>query len=304
MTRSSVTSSTAWNLYAALYHFMTKWHDMHLKLRMLDDRYLVPETGPDREAVLDRFVEDHGKPPYQFHSIDNRLGVAGLPSVQKSGPLYETLLRRRTTRAFDASRPLDAEDLSTVLLYVFGCHGRYTPHKNIHLLKKTSPSGGALHPIEVYPLVQNVRGLASGLYHYNVEHHELELIELIDAGETAEIAGVFTAGQSFARDAHVLFVLTARFQRNFWKYRKHEKAYRALLLDAGHLSQTLYLVCTELGLGAFVTAAINDVNIEERLGLDGFDEGVLAILGCGIPGPRNADLDPVFESYVPGQTRL
>jgi len=153
-------------------------------------------------------------------------------------------------------------------------------------------------------LVQNVRGLASGLYHYNVEHHELELIELIDSSETAEIASVFTAGQSFARDAPVLFVLTARFQRNFWKYRKHEKAYRALLLDAGHLSQTLYLVCTELGLGAFVTAAINDVNIEERLGLNGFDEGVLAMLGCGIPGPRNADLDPVFEPYVPGQTRL
>ena len=38
-------------------------------------------------------------------------------------------------------------------------------------------------------------------------------------------------------------------------------------LDVGHLSQTMYLSATELGLGCFVTAAINDRDIGEALAL-------------------------------------
>jgi hypothetical protein len=58
------------------------------------------------------------------------------------------------------------------------------------------------------------------------------------------------------------FVMTARFARSFWKYRRHAKILRAILLDAGHLSQTFYLVCTQLGLGPYITAAIDDAELE------------------------------------------
>ena len=75
-------------------------------------------------------------------------------------------------------------------------------------------------------------------------------------------------------------------------------------MDAAHLSQTFYLVCADLGLGAFVTAAINGANIEERLGLDGFTEGALAICGCGIPAEHQSAADPKFLPYVPGETVL
>ena len=75
--------------------------------------------------------------------------------------------------------------------------------------------------------------------------------------------------------------MTPRFARSFWKYRNHAKAYRALILDVGHLSQTLYLAATELGLGAFVTSAINEVEIEQAFGLDPLEEGPLAVCGFG-----------------------
>ena len=52
-------------------------------------------------------------------------------------------------------------------------------------------------------------------------------------------------------------------------------------LDAGHLSQTLLLSATELGLGAFVTAAINDGCAERLFGLDGVDIGAVAVCGFG-----------------------
>jgi SagB-type dehydrogenase family enzyme len=92
--------------------------------------------------------------------------------------------------------------------------------------------------------------------------------------------------------------MTSRFYRSFWKYRKHQKAYGVLHMDAAHLSQTFYLVCAELGLGAFITAAINSVNIEQRLGLDGFIEGVIAICGCGKPAMEDF-IDPQFRPYTP-----
>ena len=89
--------------------------------------------------------------------------------------------------------------------------------------------------------------------------------------------------------------MVARFARSFWKYRDHDKAYGSILMDAGHLSQTLYLVCAELGLGAFVAGAINDASIGERLGLAAFGEGALAICGCGKPAPSGQE--PDFRRY-------
>ena len=74
-------------------------------------------------------------------------------------------------------------------------------------------------------------------------------------------------------------------------------------MDAGHLSQTFYLMSAALGLGAFVTAAINAADAEEELGLDSFSEGALALCGCGKIGARGP-LDPEFLPYVPGETTV
>jgi hypothetical protein len=38
---------------------------------------------------------------------------------------------------------------------------------------KTSPSGGARHPIEAYVLVRRVTGIRPGVYHYSVKRHAL-----------------------------------------------------------------------------------------------------------------------------------
>ena len=70
-------------------------------------------------------------------------------------------------------------------------------------------------------------------------------------------------------------------------------------MDAAHLSQTLYLVATELGLGAFVTAAVNNGDIDDRLGIDGYREGALAICGFGRPAAELSPIDPEFVPFVP-----
>jgi len=169
----------------------------------------------------------------------------------------------------------------------------YAP--GVHLLKKGVPSAGGLHPTEAYLLVQRVDGVAPGLYHYHPVDHALEPLRLLDADEAIALSRRFVAAQAWFIDAHVLVLPTSRFARTFWKYRNHAKAYRALILDVGHLSQTMYLAATELGLAAFITAAINEVDIEQAFGLDPLDEGPLAVTGFGLRAEqrRDAEFDPL-----------
>jgi putative peptide maturation dehydrogenase len=295
--RDEALSSSEWNVYAALFHFLTKWSNVDFDSGPLED-----ESDELEADVTPAFVEAYGLPPPHFHSIADPLRVTALPLVERQGGLWETLARRRTTRAF-APEPLSAEELSLILRYTFGCRGYNRIADDVVVLRKTSPSGGALHPTEVYPLVREVEGVEPGLYHYGAERHELELLERVAPDEGAALARELASGQPFVQDAPVLFLLTTRFYRSFWKYRRHRRAYAVLLMDAAHLSQTFYLVCAELGLGAFVTAAVNGANIEERLGLDPFAEGALAMCGCGRPAPEEA-LEPEFVPYAPRATAI
>ena len=296
--RDEALENGQWNAYAALLHFLTRWRDVDLDFGIpgLSEAGAVP---PEIFEATEEFVARHGPPPPAFHRVEKPLEVRELPIVKPRGGLYEALDRRRTSRRFDRDSPLRAEELSAVLYSVFGCHGTAGMAGGSLMVKRTSPSGGGLHPIEAYPLIAGVEGFDPGLYHYDVENHALELIARVDPGALREIASTWVCNQGYFASAHVLVAMSARFYRSFWKYRRHQKAYASLMMDAAHLSQTLYLVAAEMGLGAFVTAAVNGANIEERLGLDGFHEGVLAVSGFGRGAHGPSPLEPDFAPYTP-----
>jgi len=78
--------------------------------------------------------------------------------------------------------------------------------------------------------------------------------------------------------------MTAVFGRPQWKYQS-PRAYRAVLIDAGHLCQTFCLVATWLGLAPFCSMALADSRIEADIGIDGVSESVLYAAGVGTPPP-------------------
>lgn len=292
-----------WNLYGALYHFLTKWRDVDLGVG-LDEEADAGELPPAVIGALDEILARRGAPPPAFHTLAEPRARHELPVVERDDGLYAALAQRRTTRGFDRDARMTTEELAVVLHYVFGCHGTAPMGRGELMIKRTSPSGGGLHPIDAYPLVIGVDGVEPGLYHYDAREHALELIAALDVARAHETANAFVCGQRFLASAQVLFVMAARFYRSFWKYRRHQKAYAALVMDAAHLSQTLYLVAAELGLGAFVTVAVNGANIEERLGLDGFEQGVVAVSGCGRRAAVRPAIEPEFTAYVPRRTPL
>jgi putative peptide maturation dehydrogenase len=289
--------SMGWNLEAALYYSLSNWRGIDMRLLAGQDE--ASDLLPPTDEAVRAFVNHFGPPPAAFSSVVTPLAVCELPLVERKGELYDVLLRRRTTRSFDRGAPLAQWELAVILRYVFGYHGYVPLFGRVATLKRTSPSAGGFHPVEAYPLIMAVDEHDPGLYHYNAAMHALELLAPLGVDEARAVATAFVCGQTYFSGAHVLLVLAARFDRAFWKYRNHRKALTALMMDAAHLSQTLYLVATELGLGAFVTAAINNADIEERLGIDGYREGVLAVCGFGRPAAEPSPFDPEFLPFVP-----
>jgi SagB-type dehydrogenase family enzyme len=95
-------------------------------------------------------------------------------------------------------------------------------------------------------------------------------------------AAQYCGGQKWVAGAAALFLITAVFPRSSWKYRS-PRAYRTVLLDAGHLCQTFCLMATHLNLAPFCTMALNDSLIDRDLGIDGYSESVLYVAGVGLP---------------------
>jgi SagB-type dehydrogenase family enzyme len=192
------------------------------------------------------------------------------------------LMARKTHRRF-SNQQLTLETISQLLSLVWGVTGYLHPRIFGKLARKTSPSGGARHPGEVYLMALRVKGLRAGLYHYHPAYHRLETIS---TNATRDKAWLYCAHQNYARSAAALFLMTAVFRRSMWKYHK-PRAYRVVLLDAGHLCQTFCLVATWLGLAPFCTAALKDTLIEKDLGIDGIRESVLYVAGVGLPHPSS-----------------
>jgi putative peptide maturation dehydrogenase len=273
----------AWRPLNAAAHCFGRWRDV--------DATTAGEARGIRS--VEDLIEKFGLPPQHFHERTDATQRQALP-VPDASPLDALLRRRVTCRNYDAQRALPLAQLGAVLGRTFGAQATESLGGDAIAVKKGSPSAGSLHPIEAYVVAQRVDGLAPGLYHYHVGGHALH--RLPDPAMAHDsLATAFAAGQAWFGDAHVLVALVARFARNFWKYRNHPKAYRAIVLDAGHLSQTLYLSATELGLGAFVTAAINEHAIESAFGLDGMAEGPLALCGFGVRSSQreHVELDPL-----------
>ncbi|HJW37712.1 MAG TPA: SagB/ThcOx family dehydrogenase [Candidatus Udaeobacter sp.] len=229
---------------------------------------------------LDRLKSIMPKTP-QPKFVKTVKGVAKvwLPARRSSDSEFiRVLMARKTHRRF-SDKELKLETVSQLLSLVWGVKGYLYSPRFGKLLHKTSPSAGARHPGEVYLMALRVKGLKPGLYHYHPAHHRLEMIS---RNATREKAWLYCARQHFVRNAAALFLMTAVFRRTMWKY-QHARAYRVVLLDAGHLCQTFCLVATWLGLAPFCTAALKDTLIEDDLGIDGIRESVIYVAGVGLP---------------------
>ncbi|MFQ3548494.1 MAG: SagB/ThcOx family dehydrogenase [Armatimonadota bacterium] len=185
---------------------------------------------------------------------------------------HSTVKNRKSIRNYN-NDPLSLEKLSYLL---WATSGIRTIAQGFAF--RTVPSAGALYPIETYLLINNVKSLKEGIYHFNVIDFSLETLRL---GFFADEISSAALGQRMCADAQVVFIWTAIFERSKWKY--GERAYRYIYLDAGHIAQNLALAAVALDLGTCQIGALFDDEINSILEIDGESESVIYMSTVGIP---------------------
>ncbi len=219
-------------------------------------------------------------------------------SVLQNKSLYETVSSRKTCRDFFESR-LSLLDVSTLLFTAFGkFHQENSEIEDLGLeelcLRKTSPSGGGLHPTEVYLAALTVDDLEPGIYHYNVKNHTLTLINDIHPTALQETLNE----QFYMENISAGLFLTSCFHKVWQKY-PNSRAYRIALMDVGHVSQTTLLVATALGLHTWMSGAFQDDKANKLLNITTTDEAPLFFIGLG--QGSNQMLPPVIKSMIKGE---
>lgn len=254
--------TAGWAPLAAAYHYGTR------DVQWLRDA----EYEAFAQAQRDRAKSDPPPSPYK----ETKGARTYLPGAHLSGEFAEVLLARRTWRGFGRER-VTREQLGALLDLTFGARMTGLTATAREILFKTSPSGGACHPIEGYVLALRVGGVRRGLYHYSPRTGDLYLVR---RGATARQAVSYLGGQRWCAGAAALVFMTSVLPRVWWRY-DHPRGYRAVLLEAGHVCQTLCLVATWLGLAPFCTMALDDRRIERALRIDGVREILLYAAGVG-----------------------
>jgi SagB-type dehydrogenase family enzyme len=219
------------------------------------------------------------RPPWPGEAIE----LGGLAAPAPS-PLVATLHRRHSTRSFDERHPINLAELSRLLDAVARIRARDHLMDDddagpaFEIAARPYPSGGASYELELYLAVDRCEGLARGFYHYDASRHVLvpiavsarQLDTILDDAQLAMDAPSFP---------QILITIAARFGRVSWKY--SAIAYALILKHVGVLTQTIYLVATDMELGA-CAIGLADIDLFARMtGIEFHVEGAVGQMAIG-----------------------
>ena len=237
----------------------------------IGDKYQQETKYKPGRMPGDRLVWESKPDVYKEYPEAQKIELASFEPSQLMS-LDRALRQRKSIRDFQA-KPISQGQLSYLLWASMGIQrieGGYA--------FRTVPSAGALYPIETYVVVNNIRKLQAGVYHYCVRNHDLEQIK---QGEFQQAIATAALGQQMCASAAAVFVWSAVFERCKWKY--GQRAYRYIYLDAGHIAENLSLAAVSLNLGSCEIGALYDDHVNAIIGINGTEESVLCMAVVGIP---------------------
>lgn len=225
---------------------------------------------------LATFVSDQrrGVPRPEFEKpVPPGTFLIDLPLVRELGDVTvaKAINERKSHRKF-LPEPLTLEELSFLLWATQGVRQVTEP-----CTFRTVPSAGARHPFETYVYARAVEGLEEAIYRYLPIEHKL-ILHRKDRYLREEIIHA-TLGQEFVGEAAAVFIWTAIPYRTEWRY--GPASHKAILLDAGHLCQNLYIACEAVGAGTCAIAAYSQELMDRYLLVDGDEELVVYLAPVG-----------------------
>lgn len=256
-----------------------EFHDLlfHTRSRRGRNRGRVGASFPLRGVLPAEppFREARGGPTVALHR-------PSLDALERADPPLTRVLEARRSRYSVA--PVSVEALGELLFRAFRVTGveALPGDEDDPVARKVYPSAGSRHPIELYVVPWACEGLERGVWHYDARAHTLGRV--CPPGPEVELlleeARASTGGMRGYPP--VLLVLAARTRRVAWKYQA--LAYAAVLKEAGGIFQTLYLVCTAMGLSPCALGAGDSDRFARVAGTDYYGESSVGEFIVGGPG--------------------
>lgn len=217
-----------------------------------------------------------------------------LPSPEKLNvPLGPVIQARRSKRNF-SGRTITIKELSTLLFYCQGVSGKIdisqgieggfsstrtlgTEYKNN---LRNAPSGGGLHPIDLYLLVNGVEKLEKGIYKYMPNSHSLHLVRELQERDTFILLNSLTNFDLFdPSKIRISIVFVYNIYLNSRKYGDSGVAFG--LIEAGEIAQDIHLVSNALGLGSCDIGDYQKQKFEKFIGIDGLSKHMIHLVVLG-----------------------
>ncbi|MBU1084364.1 MAG: SagB/ThcOx family dehydrogenase [Candidatus Omnitrophica bacterium] len=177
-----------------------------------------------------------------------------LPEARINGgkPLMQALKERRSSRSF-IDKELSDQELSDLLWAAFGIN-------RADQGKRTAPSAMNMQEIDIFVAMQK------GLYIYQPERNELKMV-------LKEDIRAITGKQAFAADAPVNLIFVADHSK-MDKAGEMKEIYAAM--DAGYISQNVYLYCASQGLATVARGWFDKEALEKAMKLGDGKSVILA----------------------------
>ena len=190
--------------------------------------------------------------------------TSSLRRPRRRGPvsLEEALAQRRSRREF-TNQALTEQEISQLLWAAQGITADWGG--------RTSPSAGALYPLELYVITPTAYG------HYRPQGHRFELLAERDLRSELAAAAL---EQPAVRGAPLTLVIAAVYARTTGKYGSRGR--RFVELEAGHVTQNVLLQAVALGLAAVPIGSFDDQRLAHTLRLPR-EHAPLYIVAVGHP---------------------
>jgi SagB-type dehydrogenase family enzyme len=185
------------------------------------------------------------------------------PKLKSQTSVEEALSKRRSVREYEGDS-LSIEQVSQLLWAAQGITKEWGG--------RTSPSAGALYPLEIYLLAGKVKGLKPGLYHYEPGKHSLVQTQ---EGDLRKKLSEASLDQDEILNAPATIIITAVYARTIKKY--EQRGIRYVHMEVGATGENIYLQAESLGLGTVFIGAFEDEKVKMVLEIEEEPLGIMPL---------------------------
>jgi SagB-type dehydrogenase family enzyme len=236
--------------------------------------------------TLSRHYLDWDSKPFPF-KIYTDLPFIALPTDFPK-PTLGTLSSLIHSRKVDSGSDFDKRNLAELLYFSAGITRILHVDGETYYMRAASATG-ALYPIEIYLVSQDIPGLKAGVYHFCPGDFSLTMLR---DGDYRSFLADAAGDSSSILHSPITLAFTSIAWRNAWKYQA--RSYRHWFWDCGVIVANLLATISAHGFSTQMIMGFVDSAVNRLLRLDGMQENTL-VLGT-ISGNSDVAISPKVKA--------